>query len=427
MGYSDKVLKHYEKPSNVGTLDKNDPTVGTGLVGAPACLHGDTLVLAYIDQQDGKVLPIRELVEVSKTKEVYVSAYNKQEGIVSRRAFNITKTRENSKVYKVVFKDDTSIIATPDHTFLSSDGVTWLETGNLSEGCTLMSLSEAPCVVKDVLTESPCDVYCMTVEQDANFVVITDPENLVGLFSHNCGDVMRLQLKINPETEIIEDAKFKTFGCVTSTTSISTPNGAIRAEDIKEGSVVYSWDGTSITKAVVIEVFKNKTKYEDLRVVGLSDGSSLITSKEHIFVNINGKPLEAEDALHHILYKLSPEDFRGSYTTVTHVTPLFGNDAIDTKPEEYITLYDFKLSGPHIYFTNNVASHNCGSAIAASSLITEWVIGKSLEEAKSIKNSEIAEELTLPPVKLHCSVLAEDAVKSAISDFRKKQALAKKL
>jgi len=64
----------------------------------------------------------------------------------------------------------------------------------------------------------------------------------------------------------------------------------------------------------------------------------------------------------------------------------------------------------------------CGSAIASSSLVTEWVKGKTLDEVMQIKNSQIVEELNLPPVKIHCSVLAEDAVKSAISDFRKKQA-----
>lgn len=63
----------------------------------------------------------------------------------------------------------------------------------------------------------------------------------------------------------------------------------------------------------------------------------------------------------------------------------------------------------------------CGSAIASSSLATEWIKGKTLEEAESIKNSDIVEELSLPPVKIHCSVLAEDAIKSAISDYRKKQ------
>ena len=66
-------------------------------------------------------------------------------------------------------------------------------------------------------------------------------------------------------------------------------------------------------------------------------------------------------------------------------------------------------------------TYGCGSAIASSSLITEWVKGKSLDDALAIKNSEIAEELELPPVKIHCSILAEDAVKAAVADYRKKQ------
>jgi len=65
-------------------------------------------------------------------------------------------------------------------------------------------------------------------------------------------------------------------------------------------------------------------------------------------------------------------------------------------------------------------TYGCGSAIASSSLITEWVKGKTLDEAGSIKNSEIAEELALPPVKIHCSILAEDAIKAAVEDYRNK-------
>jgi nitrogen fixation NifU-like protein len=65
-------------------------------------------------------------------------------------------------------------------------------------------------------------------------------------------------------------------------------------------------------------------------------------------------------------------------------------------------------------------TYGCGSAIASSSLITEWVKGKTLDEAGSIKNSEIAEELALPPVKIHCSILAEDAIKAAVEDYKKK-------
>jgi nitrogen fixation protein NifU and related proteins len=66
----------------------------------------------------------------------------------------------------------------------------------------------------------------------------------------------------------------------------------------------------------------------------------------------------------------------------------------------------------------------CGSAIASSSLATEWIKGKTIDEAETIKNSQIVEELNLPPVKIHCSVLAEDAIKSAIADYRKKQSQA---
>ena len=66
-------------------------------------------------------------------------------------------------------------------------------------------------------------------------------------------------------------------------------------------------------------------------------------------------------------------------------------------------------------------TYGCGSAIASSSLVTEWIKGKTLDEASTIKNSDIAEELALPPVKIHCSILAEDAVKAAIADYKKKE------
>ena len=65
-------------------------------------------------------------------------------------------------------------------------------------------------------------------------------------------------------------------------------------------------------------------------------------------------------------------------------------------------------------------TYGCGSAIASSSLVTEWVKGKTIEEAAGLKNSDIAAELALPPVKIHCSILAEDAIKSAVEDYRKK-------
>lgn len=79
-----------------------------------------------------------------------------------------------------------------------------------------------------------------------------------------------------------------------------------------------------------------------------------------------------------------------------------------------------KVSPEGIIEDAKFKTYGCGSAIASSSLVTEWVKGKSIDEAAAIKNSEIAEELELPPVKIHCSILAEDAIKAAVADYREK-------
>lgn len=81
-----------------------------------------------------------------------------------------------------------------------------------------------------------------------------------------------------------------------------------------------------------------------------------------------------------------------------------------------------KVSPEGIIEDAKFKTFGCGSAIASSSLVTEWVKGKSLDEAQTIRNTEIAEHLALPPVKIHCSVLAEDAIKAAITDYRRKTA-----
>jgi nitrogen fixation NifU-like protein len=79
-----------------------------------------------------------------------------------------------------------------------------------------------------------------------------------------------------------------------------------------------------------------------------------------------------------------------------------------------------KVNEDHIIEDAKFKTYGCGSAIASSSLLTEWVKGKSLDEAGTITNTEIAKELSLPPVKIHCSVLAEDAIKAAIKDYKEK-------
>lgn len=79
-----------------------------------------------------------------------------------------------------------------------------------------------------------------------------------------------------------------------------------------------------------------------------------------------------------------------------------------------------RVGGDGVIEEARFKTYGCGSAIASSSLITEWVRGKTLDQALDIKNSQIAEELALPPVKIHCSILAEDAIKAAVADYKKK-------
>ena len=79
-----------------------------------------------------------------------------------------------------------------------------------------------------------------------------------------------------------------------------------------------------------------------------------------------------------------------------------------------------KVGGDGVIQDAKFKTYGCGSAIASSSLVTEWVRGKTLDQALDIKNTHIAEELALPPVKIHCSILAEDAIKAAVADYRKK-------
>ena len=87
----------------------------------------------------------------------------------------------------------------------------------------------------------------------------------------------------------------------------------------------------------------------------------------------------------------------------------------------YVMRLQIKVDGDGVIEDAKFKTYGCGSAIASSSLLTEWVKGRSLDDATQIRNKDIADELGLPPVKIHCSVLAEDAIKAAIADVRKKQ------
>ena len=106
----------------------------------------------------------------------------------------------------------------------------------------------------------------------------------------------------------------------------------------------------------------------------------------------------------------------GPWTRIRRFTGLVGAPACGD-----VMKLQLKIDDTGVIEDAKFKTFGCGSAIASSSLVTEWVKGKSVDEAMTISNGDIAEELSLPPVKIHCSVLAEDAIKAAIADFRAKQ------
>ena len=111
--------------------------------------------------------------------------------------------------------------------------------------------------------------------------------------------------------------------------------------------------------------------------------------------------------------------------TLDKAAPEVGTGLVGAPACGDVMKLQIKVSEDGIIEDAKFKTFGCGSAIASSSLVTEWVKGKTLEEAATIRNSQIAEHLALPPVKIHCSVLAEDAIKAAVADYRTKNAVAK--
>ncbi len=108
--------------------------------------------------------------------------------------------------------------------------------------------------------------------------------------------------------------------------------------------------------------------------------------------------------------------------SLDHEDPSVGTGLVGAPACGDVMRLQIRVSEAGVIEEAKFKTFGCGSAIASSSLATEWIKGKTIDEAATIQNSQIAQELSLPPVKIHCSVLAEDAIKSAIDDFRKKRA-----
>lgn len=232
-----------------------------------------------------------------------------------------------------------------------------------------------------------------------------------------CGDVMKLQIKVD-EHGIIQDARFKTYGCGISTMFVNTPKGGVTLGDLHKGDIVFAWNGEQMVENTVKKIHKKYVPVSSLVKLVCSNGVDLIVTTDHLLWTKEGKPLEAVDSKGVWLLHSG-----GAKVRVDSIKPVRIEDLNHaTMHKKDVVVYDISLEeGANVYFMHSIGHHNCGSAIASSSLITEWVKGKTLSEALTIKNTDIAEELALPPVKIHCSILAEDAIKAAVYDYQNKK------
>ena len=464
MAYSNAVLDHYENPRNVGSLDKNDPTVGTGMVGAPAC--GDVMKLQIQVDDTGVIrdarfktygcltsnAPVNTPTCVKKIKYLKIGdevlAWN-GEKIVNQKIKNIIQhtvsiddllvvTFQRKSSRKNINPGTFSLVCTKEHIFWNANNKP-VEAQNLQVGQELYEITEHELRILTNIrhrTELKQKNSARIKKWNKEFDHSVLPQNQPG---YVCKDLESKKKKSKSASlKKWQDPNYidkwqqgMAQRDWSKPTSIEQKFMAL----FEENSVAARWSAGKIWiqtttgpaspdfivpgKKKCIEVYTKKMpkfmqdRSEESNYVEQRRQQLATAGYESLFLAIE----DFDCALQQVQNFIHNGMEIIGISSITHMNQLRGCE----RSGQDVVVYDLKLEdGAHVFFTNRVGSHNCGSAIASSSLVTEWVKGKTLDEAMTLKNTEIATELSLPPVKLHCSILAEDAIKAAIEDYRNK-------
>ena len=468
MSYSPKLIDHYENPRNVGKFDKADPDVGFGIVGAPSC--GDVLQLSI------KVDPVTQIITDARFKTYgcltsnapintptcikKIKYLNIGDEVLAWNGANIVnqKIRDIIKhsvaiddLLVVTFQRETSrnnitpgtfsLICTKEHIFWNADNKP-IEAQNLQSGQELYEITEHELrILTNIRHRGELK------EKNSKRMLVWNKT-----FDHSV-------LPQNQSGYVCKDLPLKKQ----RSSAASNKNWAdpTYIANWQQGMSARDWSKPTSIEEKYITLFENNNvaaKWSAGKIwIQTSDGPAspdfiVPGKKKCIEVYTKRMPKFMQDRSEESNYVskrkqqlatagydslfLAVEDIDTSLeqvqnfihngmkivavNSITHHNQLRGCE----RDGKHVVVYDLKLEdGAHVFFSNRVGSHNCGSAIASSSLITEMVKGMTLDQAGAIKNSELAEELSLPPVKIHCSILAEDAIKAAVSDYRKKHDL----
>ena len=462
MAYSEKVIDHYENPRNVGKMEI-DNTVGTGMVGAPAC--GDVMKL-QIRVEDGIIIdakfktygcltsnaPVNTPTCIKKIKDLKVGdlvlAWDGNR-IVNQKIRDIIKhSVDVSDLLVVSFQRETSrkninpgtfsLICTKEHIFWNATNKP-VEAQQLQVGQELYEITEHELRIltnnrhrTEIKQKNSARMKKWNTEFDHSVL----PQNQLG---YVCKDLeAKKQRSSSASIKNWQDPSYIEKwqqGMAQRDWSKPTSIEKKYIDLFEENNVAARWSAGKIWiqttsgpaspdfivpgKKKCIEVYTRKMpkfmqdRSEESDYVQKRSQQLATAGYDSLFLSVE----EIEQALPKVQNFIHNGMKIIDISPVTHHNQLRGCE----RDDKNVVVYDLKLEeGAHVFFTNRVGSHNCGSAIASSSLVTEWVKGKTLDEAGSIKNSQIAEELALPPVKIHCSILAEDAIKAAVADYRSK-------
>lgn len=464
MAYNEHVIDHFNNPRNVGSLNKDADDVGTGLVGAPEC--GDVMKL-QIRVEDNRIVDakfktfgcfVSNTLINTPTRSIKIKDLQIGDEVLAWNGKNIVPNKIKEIITRKVPIDDLIVV-----TFQRETSRQNINPGTFSLICTkehvFWNADNKPILAKDLvpgqelyeITEH--ELRKLTNVRHRDYIKKMNSKRMVKFnktFDHSI-------LPQNQKGYVCKNLELKRKRCAKA--SITKWKDPVYRKKWADGMAKINYVAVTSLEQQYINLFEEHNvaaKYSagkiwlqsssgpvspDFIVPGKKKCIEVYTKNMPTFMQdrsdksdyITNRSKQLKTAGYESLF-LAIEDFDQalekvqnfihngmkilSIENITHKNQLRGCERVNTD----VVVYDLKLEdGAHVYFSNRVGSHNCGSAIASSSLATEWVKNKTIDEAMAIQNTEIVEELSLPPVKIHCSVLAEDAIKAAINNYKEKQ------